>query len=139
MGFGDLTPRTNPGKEDRRQPPRSRWQSPHHGGGMSKGASGKTKPRKPSDGGKTQSLESFGISSTKKAKTAAEDQPKEIEDDVEDSEDESSDVLKQLLNAKKRKQQETEEMRDRVEAEVGAIMDNGVRVNPLLKAMHSKP
>jgi hypothetical protein len=34
--------------------------------------------------------------------------------------------------------QEAAEMRDRVDEEMGRIMDNGVRVNPLLQAMHSR-
>ena len=47
-------------------------------------------------------------------------------------------VLEQLL-FKKRKQEEAKlEMKERVEEEVGRVMDNGVRVNKALQAMHGR-
>lgn len=72
--------------------------------------------------------------------------PPPAADDVEDASedgsengdsDDAGDSLEALLKGKRRKEEREEAMRERVQSEMTARMDTGVRVNPALKKMFS--
>ncbi|KAL1508344.1 hypothetical protein AB1Y20_004454 [Prymnesium parvum] len=111
--------------------PKAEKAAKKQGGGGGKAGPERTSRQKPMGGTssklQTQTLDAWA-SNPKKKKKEEEEMAAALENDK----------LQKMIAARMRQKEETEAMKERVEKEMQTIMDNGVRVNPMLQAIHRK-